>query len=157
DSIGLANNHMCRGRMFANEAWGRARDEKRFPGPLGNGRWTQEIYYHSLSAGLRIPPSAGSPSGVLPNPVGYNRVYVHVEGALSYEKWWAGLKQGRCFVTNGPLLVCTANGKKPGEVFKVGAGPLEVKVEVTLTSADRVGAVEVVRDGRVVAKITVDA
>ena len=44
----------------------------------GNGYWSQEIYYHLLNCGLRLPPSAGSASGVLPNPVGYNRVYVHV-------------------------------------------------------------------------------
>ena len=28
------------------------------------------IYYHLLNCGLRVPPSAGSASGVLPNPVG---------------------------------------------------------------------------------------
>ncbi|HAK94366.1 MAG TPA: hypothetical protein DCM87_05035 [Planctomycetes bacterium] len=50
------------------------------------------------------PPSAGSASGVLPNPVGYNRVYVHVDGELTYAKWWEGLQAGRAFVTNGPLL-----------------------------------------------------
>src|SRR5262249_57532163 len=117
DSIGLANNHMCRSQMSPTEAWGRARDEKRLPPPLGNGHWTQQIYYHALNCGLRLPPSAGSASGVLPNPVGYNRVYVHVEGDFTYEKWWQGLKAGRCFVTNGPLLLATANGQRPGHVF----------------------------------------
>ena len=76
----------------------------RLPPPRGNGYWTQEIYYHILNCGLRIPPSAGSASGVLPNPVGYNRVYVHLDGPFAYEKWWEGLRAGRSFVTNGPLL-----------------------------------------------------
>ena len=62
-SIGLANNHMCRSQMLANEAWGKPRDDARLPSPLGNGYWTQEIYYHILNSGLRIPPSAGSASG----------------------------------------------------------------------------------------------
>ena len=31
NSIGLANNHMCRSRMLANEAWGKPRDAKRCP------------------------------------------------------------------------------------------------------------------------------
>ena len=74
-SIGIANNHMCRSQMLANEAWGRGRDTERLPDPRGNGFWTQEIYYQMLNCGLEIPPSAGSASGVLPNPVGYNRVY----------------------------------------------------------------------------------
>ena len=45
DSIGIANNHMCRSTMYENEAWGKSRDDKRLPPPLGNGYWTQEIYY----------------------------------------------------------------------------------------------------------------
>jgi hypothetical protein len=59
---------------MATEAWGKPRDSQRLPGPLGNGYWSQELYYHILNAGIRLPPSAGSASGVLPNPVGYNRV-----------------------------------------------------------------------------------
>jgi hypothetical protein len=45
NSIGLANNHMCRSQMLASEAWGKPRDTKRLPAPRGNGFWTQEIYY----------------------------------------------------------------------------------------------------------------
>ena len=74
NSIGLANNHMCRSSMFETEAWGKPRDEQCLPPPRGNGYWTQELYYHVLECGLRVPPSAGSASGVLPNSVGYNRV-----------------------------------------------------------------------------------
>src|SRR5262249_12161775 len=87
DSVGLANNHMCREQMYETEAWGRPRDTKRLEPPRGNGFWTQEIYYHILNCGVRLPPSAGSASGVLPNPVGYNRVYVYLGKSLFYEKW----------------------------------------------------------------------
>ena len=62
NSIGVANNHMCRSQMYPSEAWGKPRDDQRLPPPLGNGFWTQEIYYHMLNSGLRIPPSAGSAS-----------------------------------------------------------------------------------------------
>jgi hypothetical protein len=150
DTIGLANNHMCRGRMYENEAWGRPRDVQRLPPPLGNGYWTQEIYYHILNSGLRLPPSAGSASGVLPNPVGYNRVYVHTGKELSYEKWWEGLCAGRSFVTNGPLLTVTVNGELPGHVFTAPAGAeLELEVRAELTSPEPVPVVEVIRNGRV--------
>jgi hypothetical protein len=150
DSIGIANNHMCRSQMYLNEAWGRPRDERRLPNPLGNGYWTQEIYYHVLNCGLRMPPSAGSASGVLPNPVGYNRVYVHLDGPLDYEAWWAGLKAGRSFVTNGPLLLCKADGQLPGHVFRRDAGQsVEIPIEVSLISNDRVPKLEIVKDGRV--------
>ena len=149
DSIGLANNHMCRSQMYESEAWGRARDAKRLPPPRGNGFWTQEIYYHILNCGLRVPPSAGSASGVLPNPVGYNRVYVQVPVPLTYDRWWNGLKAGRSFVTNGPLLICQANGKFPGHVLTSDEA-LRVKMEIALTSDDPVSAVEVIHNGRVV-------
>ena len=122
DSIGMANNHMCRDRMYETEAWGKPRVVERCPAPRGNGYWTQEIYYHLLNCGLRIPPSAGSASGVLPNPVGYNRVYVHVGKELTWEKWWEGLRAGRSFVTNGPLLRVTADGELPGHVFTAADG-----------------------------------
>jgi hypothetical protein len=150
DSIGLANNHMCRSQMYQSEAWGKPRDERQFPPPTGNGRWSQEIYYHILNCGLRLPPSAGSASGVLPNPVGYNRVYVHLDGPLDYAAWWEGLKAGRSFVTNGPLLLCRANGQRPGHVFRAaGAGPLQITLDVDLTSEDRVPKLEVIKNGKV--------
>jgi hypothetical protein len=158
DSIGIANNHMCRSTMLPNEAWGRPRDTARLPDPLGNGWWTQEIYYHVLDCGIRLPPSAGSASGVLPNPVGYNRVYVRVDGPLDHDKWWAGLKAGRSFVTNGPLLLVKANGELPGHVFRMKeSAQLEIEVRATLISNDRVPRIEVVKDGRVAAAIDVDA
>src|SRR5207302_5270525 len=117
NSLGIANNHMCRSQMYSNEAWGKPRDTKRLPGPRGNGFWSQEIYYHMLNSGLRIPPSAGSASGVLPNPVGYNRVYVHLDKEMDYANWWKGLRAGRSFVTNGPLLRVRVNGQFPGHVL----------------------------------------
>ena len=53
-----------------------------------------------LNSGLRIPPSAGSASGVLPNPVGYNRLYVWVDKKdFSYEAWWEAFKMGRVDLT----------------------------------------------------------
>ncbi|GMV99491.1 MAG: hypothetical protein AMXMBFR84_06300 [Candidatus Hydrogenedentota bacterium] len=148
DSIGLANNHMCRGGMYESEAWGKPRDAVRLPAPRGNGTWTQEIYYHLLNTGLRVPPSAGSASGVLPNPVGYNRVYVQLDGELTYEKWWKGLLAGRSFVTNGPLLLAAASGELPGHVFK-SASPLSVDVSAEIIARDPYTTIEIVKNGRV--------
>jgi hypothetical protein len=150
DSVGLANNHMCRDRMYEDEAWGKPRDVRRLPPPLGNGFWSQEIYYHLLNCGLRLPPSAGSASGVLPNPVGYNRVYVYLGQDFSYENWWEGLRAGRSFVTNGPLLRVTAAGKLPGHVFTSPDGDgLKVEIKAELTTRDPVRSLEVIKNGRV--------
>jgi hypothetical protein len=151
DSIGIANNHMCRSQMYEDEAWGKPRDARRLPSPRGNGFWSQEIYYHLLNCGVRLPPSAGSASGVLPNPVGYNRVYVHLAEPLSYTAWWDNLRSGRCFVTNGPLLLCKANGRLPGHVFvSPGRAPLTIEIDVSLISLDAVPHIEIIRNGSVV-------
>jgi hypothetical protein len=148
DTMGMAVNHMCRSLMMEKEAWGKPRPEDRLPPPRGNGYWVQEIYYHALNSGLRIAPSAGSASGVLANPVGYNRAYVHLDGEPSYEKWMEGLRAGRSFVTNGPLLRVKANGKFPGEVFSSDK-LLSIELEAKLDGRDPVAALEIVRDGRI--------
>jgi hypothetical protein len=150
DSVGLANNHMCRSGMYESEAWGRPRDAERLPPPRGNGFWTQEIYYQMLDCGLRIPPSAGSASGVLPNPLGYDRVYVHCGDQFGYDKWWEGLKAGRSFVTNGPLLIVKADGHLPGHVFTADEGEqVRIKLDVSLTGRDNVPAIEIIKNGEV--------
>ena len=157
DSIGLANNHMCRDSVLANEAWGKPRKKVFYPNPHGNGRWTQDIYYHLLNCGLRIPPSAGSASGVLPNPVGYNRVYVHCEGELTWKKWWQGLRAGRVVVTNGPLLRPRVNGQLPGHVFTAQRGStVRLNAQLQLSLRDKVEYLEVVKNGKVVHEVRLD-
>ncbi len=144
----ISHNHMQRGGVLANEAWGRPRDTVKYPNPQGNGRYTQDIYYHILNCGLRVAPSAGSASGVLPNPVGYNRVYVQCGKELTWAKWHEGLRAGRSFVSNGPLLRCRANGEFPGHVFHASK-PVEIRFDVKLDSRDRIADLELVQNGRV--------
>jgi hypothetical protein len=148
DTIGIANNHMCRSKMYSDEAWGKPRDVQRLPAPLGNGYWTQEIYYHVLNCGLRIPPSAGSASGVLPNPLGYNRAYVKLDGEFNFNRWFQGLRAGQTFVTNGPLLRVQAAGMPPGHVF-TAQSQVDVDLTGVLEGRDRVEVVEIIRDGHV--------
>jgi hypothetical protein len=148
DTIGIANNHMCRSTMYPDEAWGKPRDPERLPAPRGNGYWTQEIYYHVLNCGLRIPPSAGSASGVLPNPLGYNRVYVNIAGEFNYDRWFQGLRAGRTFVTNGPLLRVLASGQPPGHVF-MAQDQVDVELAGVLEGRDRIEALEIICNGRV--------
>ena len=73
--------------MLDNEAWGRARPKEDYPSVKGNGEWSQFLYHQILNAGFQLAPSAGSASGVLNNPVGYNRVYVHLESDWKVSEW----------------------------------------------------------------------
>ncbi len=150
NSIGVANNHMCRSRMYLDEAWGRPRDVTRLPNPRGNGFWTQEIYYHILNSGLRIPPSAGSASGVLPNPVGYNRVYVHLDEEFSREAMYRGIARGESFVTNGPILQVTADGERPGAIFRLANGEARrMHLKISTLSSDPLAQLEIIHNGTV--------
>jgi hypothetical protein len=148
DSIGIANNHMCRSSMYESEAWGKPRDTARLPAPRGNGYWSQEIYYEILNCGVRIAPSAGSASGVLPNPLGYNRVYVHLDGKLTWESWWNGLRAGRSFVTNGPMLLVQANGELPGHVF-ASRKPIDISLTAEIMTLDNIPYIEVIKNGAI--------
>lgn len=151
DSIGLLNNHCWRSQMLDNEAWGKPRNKKEFPSPRGNGFWSQFIYYHILNSGIRIAPSAGSASGVLGNPVGYNRVYVYTGGKnLEYSRWWENLRKGISFVTNGPLLLPSVSGQKPGHVFKADKGrTVKLDIKLHLAGNDPVQCIEIVKNGSV--------
>ena len=100
----------------------------------GHRQWldfTMGMYYTLLNCGLRMPPSAGTANGVHPVPAGFGRVYVHLPDGFSFDAWMKGLKQGRSFVTTGPMLYASANSKDPGHVFKFAdANSIQLQMEV---------------------------
>ena len=150
DSIEVAHGQMCRETVLSSEKNGRPRDRVRYPDPWGNAQWSMHIYFQLLECGLRIPPGAGSASGESPNPVGYNRAYVHVDGDFTYEKWWQGLRAGQVCVTNGPLLKPAVNGELPGHVFQADKGAkLDFEISLTLWTREPVSYLEIVKNGKV--------
>lgn len=151
DSIGLCNDHMQRDQMWDSESDGKPRERIEYPAPHGNGRWSQAIYYRLLDCGWRIPPSAGSGSGAVPNPVGYNRVYVHCGPQLDYDAWWRNLRAGQVVVTNGPLIRDPrVNGQLPGHVFLAAAGQtVSCQATLNLSIREPVDYLEIVKDGAV--------
>jgi hypothetical protein len=157
DSIELAHSHICRDSTINNEADGKPRDRKQYGSYRGNAQWSQEIYFRLLDCGLRIPPSAGSGSGESPNPVGYNRAYVHVDGKFGYQQWWENLRAGRVFITNGPLMRPAVEGQLPGYVFQGNSGAtLELQPELNGAYRDPISYLEIIKDGRVEREIRFD-
>lgn len=155
DSIQVLHSHFRRAGWVDQEKEGRLRDKARFPGRWGHGLWGQYIYFQVLECGLRIPPSAGSGVGWAPNPLGYNRVYVHVDGELSWENWWENFQLGRVVVTNGPLLRPQVRGKPPGHEFIAPAGqPVELNLALTFSTRERVQYLEIIQNGRVAHSIS---
>lgn len=154
DSIGVALNHFLENTMLDQEAWGRPRDTGKYPGRAGFARYVFDLYYTYLNAGLRVPASAGSANGVIHNPLGYNRSYAYHEGRFTPERWWAAQKEGRNFVTNGPMLFLKVNGKLPGAVIE---GAREVSVQIEAIAGSELESVELIVDGTVVRTLVASA
>lgn len=150
DSIQLVNDHMTRDKVINTEGEGRKRDAGRLTPPFGNALWSQQIYYHVLNAGLRLPPTAGSGSGVSTNPVGYNRMYVYTGEEFSVESWWQSFKSGQVTVTNGPLIRPSVRGQLPGSVFSAPAGEeVGLDVALNLSTRDTISYLEIIKNGEV--------
>lgn len=157
DSIQVAHSDICRETVVPHETGGKPRDMVHYPNPYGNPQWSQYIYFQLLECGLHIPPSAGSGSGAAPNPVGYNRMYVHVDGDFTYEKWWQNFRAGQVVITNGPLMRPTVNGELPGHVFQVEAGTqFDCDIGLTLSTREPISYLEIIKDGQIAHAIPFD-
>lgn len=154
DSYCLAPAQMQRGKVDLTPV-GRPLERNLYPGMYGLGEFAHDVYFHLLNCGVRIAPSAGSGSGVAPNPVGYNRVYVREDSEkLDPEAWWESLKRGRAFVTNGPLPRVRADGQLPGYVFTTTPGEeFELNIGMDLTTRDKISYIELVHNGKVASSI----
>ena len=148
DSIGVAVNHFLEDTVSTRASLARPRDETKYAGPEGFARYIFDLYDVYQNAGFRIPASAGSANGVARNVLGYNRSYVYLGSKFSYEAWLAGQKAGRNFVTNGPMLAFTVNGKISGSILPDEG---ELAVAIDCQSQDELDRAEVIQDGATVA------
>ena len=151
----LINNHMWR-TEFAFRDWYTPTPPFIQP-PFGDtaggeSEWidfTLGMYYTLLNCGFRLPPSAGTANGVHPVPAGFGRVYVHLPDGFDYHAWCAGLQQGRSFVTTGPMLFATADGKQSGHTFEFQSeSTLEIPIRVEVVSEQPITFGEILINGR---------
>jgi hypothetical protein len=115
-----------------------------------------EVLYELLNLGVRIAPSAGSDYPCIPSIPGRERFYTRVEGTPTRASWIAGVRSGRTFATNGPLLQLTIDGAGIGDELALEA-PADVRVRGRVRfdpTRDDVQLLELVRGGEVVARAT---
>ncbi|HLV01313.1 MAG TPA: CehA/McbA family metallohydrolase, partial [Acidobacteriota bacterium] len=111
-----------------------------------------------LNCGFRIPASAGTDCFLnrVPGRVpGEDRVYVKVEEGFTYQNWIKNLKQGRTFVTNGPVLEFTVEGRRAGDTIAL-TGPENLQGQGTVSSQYPIQKVEFILNGSVVDGIEVE-
>ena len=71
--------------------------------------------------GFRLAPVAGSDFPYINLP-GTERSYVRIDGPFSPQDWFEGLRQGRTFVTNGPMLSLKVADGTIGDTVAVEKG-----------------------------------
>ncbi len=115
---------------------------------------THEVWYRFLNLGIPVAASAGTDSFASyfrSFAVGATRIYVHVDGPLNMESYLDALKDGRSFVSTGPLLKFTVNGAGPGDVVSTSSGK-ESSWQLTVASPIAVETVEILVNGNAVWK-----
>ena len=86
-------------------------------------------YYDYLNLGFKITAAAGS-DFPWASTIGDVRTFVYTGPGFSIDRWFAGLKAGNTFVSNGPALFFEADRKLPGTVIiKKGASKVDLKVK----------------------------
>ena len=112
------------------------------------------LWHRLLNCGFRLPASAGTDcflNRVASRLPGSDRAYVRVEGEFGYAKWVEGLRAGRSFVTNGPMVEMIVNGAhRPGATVQLAA-PGKVKVAAKAWAQFPLKTAEVIHDGKAVA------
>lgn len=125
-------------------------------------------YYHLLDLGFAVTAVAGSdfPWCGRDHRYGFDvpldkaarignvRFYTYTGDTLSYDRWKAGLHAGHTFVSSGPVVTFTVNGRLPGDTLDVAPGTtLRVQAhafghaaQVPLQQLEIVGHGEVVRE-----------
>jgi hypothetical protein len=130
------------------------RTDPQYSSPAGMPLWAMDIYYRFLNCGFKLPVSAGTASGVLPSPPGYNRVYVKLPGKFEYRAWFKALQSGRSFATSGPILFLKVKGHEPGDTIQIsrpaGKDTEVLDVHAEATSANALDRIEIVWKGKVV-------
>jgi hypothetical protein len=121
-----------------------------------NDQASSALYHRLLNCGFRVAASAGTDcflNRIRSNLPGSERAYVKIDGPFTYERWIDGLRAGRSFVSNGPVLEFSVNGRGLGETVDL-RGPGSVRVKATASSQYPLERVEVLYNGKVAVKST---
>jgi hypothetical protein len=122
---------------------------------LQGGRLNSEIWYSFLNLGYRIRPVAGADWPYFgPTLPGVERTFVKIDGAFGVDSWLEGFRRGHVYVSNGPFLEFTVNGRQMGEELRVRRGArLDLAASARLNpDVDTLDRLEVVVFGDVIAQ-----
>ena len=121
------------------------------------GRGSFVPWYAVLNNGFRVTAVGGEDSISSMHAaklVGSSRTYVYTgQRGLTMEAWFDGLRAGHAFVTNGPLVGLTVNGRGPGEDVALAASGGTVELSGWVKSIVPLEELLLVFNGQVVERI----
>jgi TolB protein len=123
---------------------------------------TASVWYKLLNLGFRIPAGGGTDATTdyaapIRGQVGFDRVYLWTPGwPAPIESFMDGLKRGRTFATNGPLIEFKLSGEMVGSELKFDAPQSAVPFTAKLRSIVPVDHFEVVCNGNVVQRLKLE-
>ena len=108
-----------------------------------------DTFYRYLNLGMQVPFSTGTDWFIYD----FSRVYVPLRGPLTSKYWLDQLRQGRTFITNGPLIEFAVEGHTAGDVIELSkrdnpSQPLEVTAKAF--GRCHFAGLELIHNGKVV-------
>jgi TolB protein len=119
----------------------------------GHFTGTAPVWHRALNCGFRITASAGEDSilGLHATPIiGSSRLYAYLGDKLEWPRYVEAIRRGRTFVTNGPLLTFTVNGRIPGDDIQLPDEGGTVEVNASVQSIVPIEKLEVYFNGKVI-------
>ena len=104
-----------------------------------------DAWYRLLDCGVKLPASTGSDWFLCSG----NRVYTKTQPEFDPDSWFQALRDGKTFITNGPMLDLSAGEASIGDTVQVERGET-VSVIVNWTSHYPIHKVEVISNGKTV-------
>ena len=90
---------------------------------LQGGRLNTDVWYSFLNLGYRVLPAGGADYPYFgPTLPGVERTYVKLDAPFSAAAWFDGFRRGHVYVTNGPFVRLSVNGREMGEEVRVARG-----------------------------------
>lgn len=126
-------------------------------------RSTAEVWYKLLNLGFKLPAGGGTDATTnfaapIRGQIGFDRAYVWVpQWPGNAGTWMEGLRQGRTFATNGPLLEFTLGGQRIGSELKFDGAQAGVPFTARLRSIVPVEHLEIVCNGKAVKTLLAEA
>ena len=108
-----------------------------------------DTFYRYLNLGLRVPFSTGTDWFIYD----FSRVYVQLKGEFNSKTWLKALRQGRSYITNGPLLELDCGKHGIGDVIAIDK-PSKLKFHGSGLARSDFGKLQLLHNGKVVKEVS---